>query len=64
MMDIRDSLAITEAIIFASGEPIESERIAEILEVTNDTVTAYVGLLNERYENCGSGIKIISINKS
>lgn len=61
-MEINEQLAVTEAIIFASGEPAEIMKIAEILGTAPEMVVRIVRLLNERYESYGSGLRIISVS--
>lgn len=57
-MEIKDKLGAIEAILFASGEPIEILRLSEAAEVEMDTLKSLITLLNERYDDCGSGICI------
>ena len=57
-MEIKDKLGAIEAILFASGEPIELLRLAEAAEVDMETLRSIITLLNERYDDCGSGICI------
>jgi len=57
-LEIKDKLGAIEAILFASGEPIELLRLAEAAEVDMETLRSMITLLNERYDDCGSGICI------
>jgi len=61
-MEINEQLAVAEAVIFASGEPAEITKIADILEISPETVVRLVRILNERYDSYNSGIRIISLN--
>lgn len=61
-MKISEQLAVTEAVIFASGEPVEIVKIAELLETVPESAIKLVRLLNERYDRYESGIRIISVN--
>ena len=57
-MEIKDKLGAIEAILFASGEPIEILRLSEASGVDMETLRSMITLLNERYDDCGSGICI------
>ena len=57
-MEIKEKLGAIEAILFASGEPIEIYRLSEASGVDIGSLPSMVRLLNDRYEDCGSGITI------
>ena len=63
-MEIKDRLGAIEAILFASGEPIEMYRLSEASGVDAGTLPSMIRLLNERYEDCGSGICIKKLDSS
>ncbi|MBO4523154.1 MAG: SMC-Scp complex subunit ScpB [Ruminococcus sp.] len=63
-MEIKDRLGALEAILFASGEPIEIYRLSEASGVDAGTLPSMIRLLNERYEDCGSGICIKKLDSS
>ena len=63
-MEIKDRLGAIEAILFASGEPIEIYRLSEASGVDAGTLPSMIRLLNERYEDCGSGICIKKLDSS
>lgn len=63
-MEIKDKLGAIEAILFASGEPIEIYRLSEASGVDAGTLPSLIRLLNERYEDCGSGICIKKLDSS
>lgn len=54
-------MAIAEAIIFVSDEPITSKALAEILDEHKDTVQAAVEELQKEYEERGGGLQIREI---
>ena len=63
-MEIKEYQAITEAILFASGEPVEISRLAEVLELDEDTVERLTDdLMNEINTRTG-GIKLVRLDKS
>lgn len=53
-----------EAILFASGTPVEIDRIVRALELDTDTVTKCIDELIEMYKTPGKGLKIIRLNKN
>ena len=63
-MEIKDKLGAIEAILFASGEPIEIYRLSEASGVDAGTLPSMIRLLNESYEDCGSGICIKKLDSS
>ncbi len=63
-MDIKEKLGAIEAVLFASGEPIEIYRISEACGIEVGSLSAMIKLLNERYDDCGSGICIKKFDSS
>ena len=63
-MEIKDRLGAIEAILFASGEPIEIYRLSEASGVDAGTLPSMIRLLNERYDDCGSGLCIKKLDSS
>ena len=63
-MEIKEKLGAIEAILFASGEPIEIYRLSEASGVDAGKLPSMIRLLNERYEDCGSGICIKKLDSS
>ncbi len=63
-MEIKEKLGAIEAVLFASGEPVELYRIAEAVAVDVGTLPSLIRLLNERYEDYGSGITIKKLDIS
>ena len=63
-MEIKEKLGAIEAILFASGEPIEIYRLSEASGVDAGTLPSMIRLLNERYDDCNSGICIKKFDSS
>ncbi|MBP7187077.1 MAG: SMC-Scp complex subunit ScpB [Ruminococcus sp.] len=63
-MEIKEKLGAIEAILFASGEPIELYRLSEASGVETGSVPDIIRLLNERYSDNGSGICIKKLDSS
>ena len=60
-MQLDDTISIIEAIIFSSGEPIELERISEAAQVESETAEKLIKLLNDKYENSNSALRILKL---
>lgn len=63
-MEREEIKAAVEAILFASGTPVEAERIASALELDTATVNECADELIHRYTAQKRGIRIIRLNKS
>ena len=57
-MEIKEKLGAIEAILFASGEPVELYRLAEAAGIDAGTLPSMIRLINERYDDYSSGIVI------
>lgn len=56
--------AILEAVLFACGEPVPSDRIAEVLGTDTKEVPIIAEALNKRYEEAGSALRAKPLAKS
>jgi segregation and condensation protein B len=63
-LEIKDKLGAIEAILFASGEPIELYRLSEASGVETGSIPDMIRLLNERYSDNSSGICIKKLDSS
>lgn len=63
-MQIDEKLSVIEAILFASGEPVEVDRLSEAAAVEKETVPKLIRLLNDRYENSTSALEILKLGDS
>lgn len=63
-MKINEEISIVEAILFASGEPIEANQIAAAAGIEPDMVFKIVQLLNDRFEKDGSSMQVIKLSDS
>ncbi|MCD7891954.1 MAG: SMC-Scp complex subunit ScpB [Ruminococcus sp.] len=63
-MEIKEQLGAIEAILFASGEPVEIYRLSQASDVETGNIPAMINLLNDRYNDCGSGICIKKLESS
>ena len=63
-MEREEIFGAIEAILFASGTPVEIDRIVRALELDTATVTKCIDELIEIYNAPNKGVKIIRMNKS
>ena len=56
--------AALEAVLFAAGEPMETDRLAEALGVTAEEITAAAGALMNALEESGSGLQLLVLGES
>lgn len=63
-MKINEEISIIEAILFASGEPVEIQRLSEAARIDTDTVEKIVQLLNDRYETNESSMQVLRLADS
>lgn len=62
-MNKTDNLISTiEAMLFASGEPVEASKLAEVLDIDIETVEKMLGHLSALYDERSSGLMIIRID--
>ena len=63
-MRLNEELSIVEAILFASGDPVEKTRIAQASGIEEETVEKIINMLNDRYEENESALMIIKLSDS
>ena len=63
-MEIRDIEGAIEGILFASGEPVQAERIAAVLGVDCNLVLDTAARMADRYGFERRGIRLVRINNS
>lgn len=61
-MKLNDGIAIIEAILFACGEPVSPDKLAEASKIDVETVVKLIDQLERRYNVQESGIRIIRVN--
>lgn len=61
-MTVTESVAAIEAIMFAYGEPITTEKLSEASGIEEETVVKLVDTLERQYNVRESGLKILRIN--
>ena len=63
-MEISQYKAELEAVLFASGEPVEIERLAEAMDVSEETIIQVASLLKDDYEAEERGILLLNLTGS
>lgn len=62
-MTVNEMIPAFEAILFASGEPVESDRFCQIFEVDTETVKSVMDMLADRLVQSGSAVKLIRLEE-
>lgn len=63
-MKFSERMAAVEAVLFASGEPIELEKLASACEMDKDEVIRIIERLNDRYKEQESAFEIGKLGRS
>lgn len=63
-MTINEMIPAFEAILFASGEPVEMERFCEVFEIDDETVERVMDMLSDRLEKQQSAVKLVRLDFS
>ncbi|MBP0975012.1 MAG: SMC-Scp complex subunit ScpB, partial [Oscillospiraceae bacterium] len=63
-MKLEYQVAALEAVLFAAGEPMETDRIAEALGMTAEEIHAAAGALMTALEESGSGLQLLPLGES
>lgn len=58
----RKLMGAVEAIVFASGEPVSIQRIAEVLEVKEDVLESQIEYLMKEYNQEGRGVRLVRLD--
>lgn len=63
-MNLKEAEAIIEGILFAAGDAVNVERIADILDIDLKSTRALVQALSDKYDDEKRGLKIIRLEDS
>ncbi|MCX7658004.1 MAG: SMC-Scp complex subunit ScpB, partial [Oscillospiraceae bacterium] len=63
-MQLDEKISIIEAILFASGDPVEIEKLSFASGIEQETIPKLVKMLSDRYEETKSALVIIKLNNS
>ena len=60
-MKLQEEISVIEAILFASGDPIESDKLADASGVTQSEAVKLVKLLSHRYDEAHSALCVLKL---
>lgn len=63
-MEINSLIGAAEAVLFAAGEPVETEKLAQALELPVETVYKLLKNMQDKYDGETSGIQLVELNGS
>lgn len=63
-MELSNIQAAVEAVLFASGEPVESEKLCEAVGIVKEQLDEALDALAEKYNKAESGIALLNLNDS
>lgn len=61
-MELKEKTAVIEALLFSCGEPVEISRLSSASGIDEETVVKLVMLLNDRYDEACSALRIIRLD--
>lgn len=62
ILSSKNVLAALEAMLFASGDPVEPAKLAEVLDIDVENVIKMLGHLEASYDEKDSGIRLIRVD--
>lgn len=63
-MNLKKQIAVIEAILFANGEPISAEKLAEAACIEQELLPRLITQLSDKYEQEDSALVILRLNDS
>lgn len=63
-MQINELVTITEAVLFASGEPIDAQKLSQVLEIEVEAVDNIITLLNDKLDESCSALTVLRLDDS
>ena len=63
-MEIKEIIGAVEAILFACGDPVEIQKLAQILEIDQGSVKKILSALEEKYRREDSGLTLLILEES
>ncbi len=63
-MTQKELLKAFEAVLFASGEPLNIDRFTQVFEITPSKTIEIMDLLSKKYEDSDSGIKLVRLDNA
>ena len=62
MSEKNNTIAQLEAMLFAAGDPVEPEKLADVLKLDIENVIKMLGYLEAKYDESGSGLRLIRVD--
>lgn len=62
MSNTNNLVSTIEAMLFAAGDPVEVNKLAEVLDIDEETVEKMLGHLSAQYDERGAGLMLIRID--
>ncbi len=59
-----EQVTTAEAILFACGDPVETARLAQVLEIPESEVPPLMDTLQERYTSTGSALRVMQLGNA
>ncbi|MBQ9757981.1 MAG: SMC-Scp complex subunit ScpB [Clostridia bacterium] len=63
-MELKQAESIIESVLFAAGEPVDVERLSDILDIDTKSTRAVVTALADKYDREMRGLRIIRLEDS
>ncbi len=63
-MELKQAEAIIESVLFAAGEPVDVEKLSDILDIDTKSTRAVVTALADKYDREMRGLRIIRLEDS
>ena len=63
-MEVESKVPVVEAVLFASGEPVDTQRLCEAAELVKDELDEVISSLRQKYSQPDSGIELLKLNDS
>lgn len=60
-MQLNKKIGAIEAVLFAMGDPVDSFRLSEAVDVEEDKISSLIKMLNDRYEEQGSALVVLKL---
>ena len=62
MSEKNNTIAQLEAMLFDAGDPVEPEKLADVLKLDIENVIKLLGYLEAKYDESGSGLRLIRVD--
>ena len=63
-MDIKEAMGATEAVLFACGDPVDIQKLAQVLDLDAATMKKILSELEAKYNQEGSGLALLQLENS